>query len=154
MAAWPHGWLPLIGAGLVQRGGRVMDRAEPGRASGAAGVLDAPPGAPIMAGQGKAAGSGRGLYGYGHPIAGWSGWQARWLPSSLRVCPGLAGRGAWGGPRQIRAGPITTTSAPPRPAWKAPVLAGDRQRSGHVPGRPAAHAAGLMARRTCPSRRP
>jgi hypothetical protein len=31
MAAWPYGWLSLIGAGFVRAGWRVRDRAEPGR---------------------------------------------------------------------------------------------------------------------------
>ena len=33
MAAWPYGWLSLIGAGFVRAGWRVRDRAEPGRAA-------------------------------------------------------------------------------------------------------------------------
>jgi hypothetical protein len=37
------------------------------------------------------------------PMCRCAAWQAGWLPSSLRVCPGLAGRGAWGGSRQVRA---------------------------------------------------
>jgi hypothetical protein len=84
-----------------ERVGWVKDRAQPGRASGAGGVLDAGAREPIIeAGRGGLTSRwGLGVCGYGRPIAGVSGWQACWLPSSLRVCPGLGGRGAWGGSR-------------------------------------------------------
>jgi len=44
---------PLIGARFVRAGRRVRDRAEPGRRGGAAGVLDASAGEPIIAGAGR-----------------------------------------------------------------------------------------------------
>jgi len=100
----------------------------PAAFGGVAGVLDAHAGEPIMAGQGKAADLRRAVWRYGRPIAGPSGWQACWLRSSLRVCPGLAGRGAWGGRSAGRAGPITF-SFRPRDA------AGNTRPGGRAPGR-------------------
>jgi hypothetical protein len=72
LAAWPSGWLCLIGAGFVRAGWRVRDRggAVPGRVSGAAGVLDALVREPIMAGAGKGRGRVHRLCGCGRPIAG------------------------------------------------------------------------------------
>jgi hypothetical protein len=60
MAAWPHGWFSPDRCRFrasLQYGSRIG----PGPAAfgGAAGVLDAPADEPIMAGQGKAAGSGQ-----------------------------------------------------------------------------------------------
>jgi len=62
------------------------------------------------------------------PIVPLCGVAAGWLRSSLRVCPGLAGRGAWGGSRQVRArvNHILVCAA---------ARAGDTQRSGRAPGR-------------------
>ena len=74
--AWRHGLtaaFPLIAACSCEPAVRVKDRAlGPGRLGGAAGVLDAPAGEPIMAGQGKGRRPRR-VWRYGCPIAGWSG---------------------------------------------------------------------------------
>ena len=156
MTAWPHGCFLLTAAFSCEPTVRVRDRAfGPAASGGAAGVLDAPAGEPTMGWPGESP-PGRG---WGMELCAPQGrvgpaWQARWLPSSLRVCPGLAGRGAWGSTRQVRAGSITTTSAPP---GRAPG-GGDRcgrgtdNEAAARPAGPAAHAAGLMARRTRPSR--
>ena len=89
---------PWIGAGFVRAGWRVEGPGGSPAARGAGGVLDVPAREPIMAGAGKGRGRLQGYAVMGAPSR-LSGWQACWLPSSLRVCPGLAGRGAWGGSR-------------------------------------------------------
>jgi hypothetical protein len=107
--------LSLIAAISRELAVRVKDRALWAwpRLRGAAGVLEALAGEPIMAGQGKAAGLRRGALcdcvpaprcslvagqapGCGHPFG----------------VPAVAGRGAWGGPRRA-AGSIRGTAAPP-----------------------------------------
>jgi hypothetical protein len=66
---------------------------------GAGGVLDALVREPIMAGAGERPRARARAMRLWAPHRRLSGWQACWLPSSLRVCPGLAGWGAWGGSR-------------------------------------------------------
>ena len=120
--------------------------------SGAAGVLDAPTGEPIMAGAGERPRACARAMRLCAPHCRRCGWQACWLPSSLRVCPGLAGRGAWGGSRPEAGGSITFPFSPPGPAPGAG-YGGEHKTSRPRPSGPAAHAAWLMARRRCPSRR-
>ncbi len=134
---------------------RVRDRVfGPAALGGAAGVLDASAGEPKL---GWPGGSQPGLAGgcgvMRAPLPGWSGVAGPLAAVILRVCPGLAGRGAWGSPRQVRAGSITTTSAPP---CRLPGVGCQRGRGQTTkrprPAGPAAHAAGLVAQRTRPSR--
>jgi hypothetical protein len=93
MAAWPYGWLSLIGAGVRASGlaGQGPGGARP--RGGAAGVLDALIREPMMAGAGERPRACARAMRLWAPHRRLSGWQACWLPSSLRVCPGLAGRG-------------------------------------------------------------
>ena len=146
--------LPLTAAVSCERGcGSRAGPWGPAACGGAEGVLDARAGAPIMGWPGGRPRTLGGVCGVVRaPFAGCAAWQARWLPSSLRVCPGLAGRGAWGGSRQVRAGSITTTSAPPRRSPGCRCGRGTDNEAAARPAGPAAHAAGLMARRTRPSR--
>ena len=157
MTAWPHGCFVLTAACSCEPAVRVRDRAVgPAARGGAAGVLDAPAGEPAMGCQGKARqASGVGLWSYARPMAGWSGVAGPLAAVIPSVCPGLAGRGAWGVPRQVRAGSITTASAPPRrsPGVGCRCGRGTDNEAAARPAGPAAHAAGLIARRTRPSRR-
>jgi len=85
------------------------------------------------------------------PLPAVPAWQSCWLPSSLRVCPGLAGPGGMGrvrvssgrGQSQLRARPGRPGGWPRRRAETCTAA-----RSRWV----AAHAAGRAARRRCPSR--
>jgi hypothetical protein len=153
MAVWPYGWLSLIGAGFVRAGWRVRDRAEPGRAAAPQGVLDALVREPIMAGAGKGRGRVHRVMRLWAPHRRLSGWQACWLPSSLRVCPGLAGRGAWGG-FASRDGRGQSHFRSRRRAGWCWLRRGAQDFAAARPSGPAAHAAWLMARRMCPSRMP
>jgi len=154
MTGWPHGCFLLTAAFSCKPAVRVRDRAF-GLAAlgGAAGVLDAPAGEPTMGWPGKARQAPGGLWSYARPIAGWSGVAGPLAAVIPSVCPGLAGRGAWGVPRQVRAGSITTASAPPRRSPGCRCRRGTDNEAAARPAGPAAHAAGLAARRTRPSRR-
>jgi len=174
MADWPRGFSLSPRRRHVRASGRAgsKDRAEPGRGSGAGGVLDAGARAPIIDACGErgtpAAGS-RGMR-LSSPHGRSSGRAGRWLHSSLRLSPACAAGGHGAGSRQgpgganqtgVRAaGPGgagrrsrrgTECSAASRP------VAGDRIAGGRAPSRravmPLAGPGGGCARRAC-RRRP
>jgi len=153
MAAWPYGWLSLIGAGVRASGlaGQGPGGARP--RGGAAGVLDALIREPMMAGAGERPRACARAMRLWAPHRRLSGWQACWLPSSLRVCPGLAGRGAWGG-FASRDGRGQSHFRSRRRAGWCWLRRGAQDFAVARPSGPAAHAAWLMARRMCPSRMP
>ena len=118
---------------------------------GAAGVLDALVGEPIMAGQGKAADLWRetGICGYVRPH-GAASWQGRRLAAVIPSgFPRLPAAGAWGGPRRA-AGSIRGAAAPPGAGARP---AGDHALPVSGPAHPASCALLRAARDlTCPSR--
>lgn len=155
MAELPHGWFPLMAARFRERAGRVKDRAEPGRVSGAAGVLDAgcPRGDNGWPG-GRAAGQG-GVWRYGRPICRL---MRHGRPAGCRHPFGCAPAWLAGGHGAVRVRSGQGQSQP-RPCCRADpgrhrCWQGTDNEAATRPAGPAAHAAGLMARRMCPSRMP
>ena len=152
MAAWPYGWLSLIGAGFARAGWRVRDRAEPGRAAAPQASLTRSC-EPMMAGAGERPRACARAMRLWAPHRRLCGWQACWLPSSLRVCPGLAGRGAWGGFASRGGRGQSRFRSRRRSGW-CRLRRGAQDLAAARPSGPAAHAAALVARRMCPSRMP
>jgi hypothetical protein len=123
MTAWPHGCFPLIAAPSCEPALRVKDRAlGSGRAcAGAAGVLDALVGKPIMAGQGKGRGPAAGtgvMWLCSSPTVQPRGRAGAWLRSSLRGSRGCRPRGHGA----VRGGQRDQSQARPRPPGRGPDL--------------------------------
>ena len=120
--------------------------------SGAAGVLDAGPRADDGWRRERPRACARAMRLWA-PHRRLCGWQACWLPSSLRVCPGLAGRGAWGGFASRGGRGQSRFRSRRRSGW-CRLRRGAQDLAAARPSGPAAHAAALVARRMCPSRMP
>jgi hypothetical protein len=153
MTGWPRGCFLLAAAFSCEPVVRVQDRAVgPAARGGAAGVLDASASEPAMGWPGKARQAPGGLWSYARPIAGWSGVAGPLAAVIPSVCPAWRAGEHGAVPRQVRAGSITTASAPPRRSPGCRCRRGTDNEAAARPAGPAAHAAGLAARRMRPSR--